>query len=114
RRLAAGSRPRLALTGITLPSPLKRLRLTRFRCLTLIGDDRPSNRRHLRTLLSLLGLAPVHLKFSLLDTGSRSASGSNCRMSPGWHESAPQIASSVEKRIARALPVFRIERLVSV
>src|SRR5207245_9014497 len=36
------------------------------------------------------------------------------RMSPGWHESASQIASSVEKRIARALPVLRIERLASV
>src|SRR5215216_2675806 len=35
-------------------------------------------------------------------------------MSPGWHESASQIASSVEKRIARALPVLRIERLASV
>src|SRR2546429_347445 len=34
-------------------------------------------------------------------------------MSPGWHESASQIASSVEKRIARALPVLRIERLAS-
>src|SRR5438105_9644903 len=43
---------------------------------------------------------------------SRSArSGSNRRMSPGWHESSRQIASSVEKRIARALPVLRIERL---
>ena len=31
-------------------------------------------------------------------------------MSPGWHESAAQIASSVEKRIARAFPVFRIDR----
>src|SRR6185503_10547355 len=40
-------------------------------------------------------------------------SGSNRRMSPGWHASASQIASSVEKRIARALPVFRIERLAS-
>src|SRR2546430_3445877 len=46
---------------------------------------------------------------------TRSArSGSNRRMSPGWHESASQIASSVEKRIARALPVLRIERLASV
>src|SRR5256714_8262733 len=46
---------------------------------------------------------------------SRSArSGSNRRMSPGWHQSALQIASSVEKRIARALPVLRIERLASV
>src|SRR5688500_20092284 len=35
-------------------------------------------------------------------------------MSPGWHESAWQIDSSVEKRIARALPVLRIERLASV
>jgi hypothetical protein len=35
-------------------------------------------------------------------------------MSPGWHESASQIASSVEKRIARALPVLRIDRLASV
>src|SRR4030095_7723081 len=35
-------------------------------------------------------------------------------MSPGWHDSASQIASSVEKRIARALPVLRIERLASV
>src|SRR5207245_9332998 len=36
------------------------------------------------------------------------------RMSPGWHESASQIAVSVGKRIARALPVLRIERLASV
>src|SRR5687767_13674556 len=35
-------------------------------------------------------------------------------MSPGWQESASQIPSSVEKRIARALPVLRIERLASV
>src|SRR6187200_273448 len=35
-------------------------------------------------------------------------------MSPGWHESASQIASSVENRIARALPVFRIDRFASV
>src|SRR5262249_46485888 len=41
-------------------------------------------------------------------------SGSNRRMSPGWHESASQIASSVEKRTARALPVLRIERFASV
>src|SRR5205823_6795348 len=46
---------------------------------------------------------------------SRSAcSGSNWRMSPGWHESASQIASSVEKRTARALPVLRMERFASV
>jgi hypothetical protein len=30
-------------------------------------------------------------------------------MSPGWHASTSQIASSVEKRIARALPVLRME-----
>src|SRR5438105_10183970 len=41
-------------------------------------------------------------------------SGTNSRMSPGWQPSAPQIASSVEKRMARALPVLRIERLASV
>src|ERR1700730_7484023 len=41
-------------------------------------------------------------------------SGTNSRMSPGWQPSAPQIASSVENRIARALPVLRIERLASV
>src|SRR5215469_9136345 len=35
-------------------------------------------------------------------------------MSPGWHDSASQIASSVEKRIARALPVLRIDKLASV
>src|SRR4051794_323518 len=35
-------------------------------------------------------------------------------MSPGWHESASQTAFSVENRIARALPVLRIERLASV
>src|SRR5262245_20982298 len=35
-------------------------------------------------------------------------------MSPGWHDSAAQMASSVEKRIARALPVFRIDRFTIV
>src|SRR5688572_13606435 len=39
---------------------------------------------------------------------------SNSRSSPGWHSSASQIASSVEKRIARALPVLRMDRLASV
>ena len=33
------------------------------------------------------------------------------RISPGWQSSASQMASSVEKRIAFALPVFRMERL---
>ena len=32
-------------------------------------------------------------------------------MSPGWQSSALQMASSVEKRMAFALPVFRMERL---
>src|SRR6185369_6251464 len=35
-------------------------------------------------------------------------------MSPGWHDNASQIASSVENRIARAFPVFKIDRLASV
>src|SRR6266700_3607933 len=59
----------------------------------------------------------VHrLALRLLAGAGRSrcaCSGSNRRMSPGWHESASQIAASVEKRIARALPVLRIERLAS-
>ena len=57
------------------------------------------------------------LALRLLATAGSSfsaCSGSKRRMSPGWHESASQIASSVEKRIARALPVLRIERLASV
>src|SRR3989440_12737285 len=62
--------------------------------------------------------AGVHrLALRLLAAAGRSrsaCSGSNRRMSPGWHVSASQIASSVEKRIARALPVLRIERLASV
>lgn len=35
-------------------------------------------------------------------------------MSAGWQSRALQIASSVEKRIALALPFFRIERLAMV
>src|SRR6516164_6415074 len=38
----------------------------------------------------------------------------NSKRSPGWHCSASQMASSVEKRTARAFPVFRIDRLASV
>src|SRR3954454_6167838 len=41
-------------------------------------------------------------------------SGWNSSRSPGWQASTSQIASSVEKRIARALPVLRIDRLASV
>jgi len=36
------------------------------------------------------------------------------RMSPGWQSRALQIASNVLKRIAFALPVFRMERLDNV
>src|SRR5450755_1221042 len=57
------------------------------------------------------------LALPLLATGGCSrfaCSDSNWRMSPGWHESASQIASSVEKRMARALPVLRIDKLASV
>ena len=35
-------------------------------------------------------------------------------MSPGWQLRALQMASSVEKRMALALPVFRMERLAGV
>src|SRR5689334_21176536 len=35
-------------------------------------------------------------------------------MSPGWQSSASQMAFRAEKRTARALPVLRIDRLVSV
>ena len=36
------------------------------------------------------------------------------RMSPGWQSSSRQMASSVEKRMALAFPVFRMERLAGV
>lgn len=35
-------------------------------------------------------------------------------MSPGWQSRALHIASSVEKRMALALPFFKIERLAMV
>ena len=35
-------------------------------------------------------------------------------MSPGWQPNTRQIASSVVKRTALALPVFRIERFANV
>jgi hypothetical protein len=38
----------------------------------------------------------------------------NASESPGWQPSCRQIASSVENRIAFALPVLRIDRLASV
>src|SRR5215472_14560826 len=58
----------------------------------------------------------VHASFlrAPLAEGCFSVSGTHSRMSPGWHESAAQIASSVENRIARAFPVFRIERFTIV
>jgi hypothetical protein len=43
-----------------------------------------------------------------------SSSGTYSSRSPGWQSSSRQMASSVEKRIARALFVFRIDRLASV
>src|SRR5262249_60171037 len=39
---------------------------------------------------------------------------SNASRSPGWQPSSRQIASRVEKRIAFALPVLRIDRLARV
>ena len=42
------------------------------------------------------------------------ASGRNSRISPGWHSSVSQMASSVEKRMALALPVLRMDRFCGV
>ena len=36
------------------------------------------------------------------------------KISLGWHSNASQIASSVEKRIAFAFPVFKIDKLAKV
>src|SRR5665213_1922060 len=41
-------------------------------------------------------------------------SGRNSKISPGWHSSVSQIASSVEKRMALALPVLRMDRFCGV
>jgi len=41
-------------------------------------------------------------------------SGRNSRISPGWQSSVSQIASSVEKRMALALPVLRMDRFCGV
>ena len=38
----------------------------------------------------------------------------NSRISPGWQSSTSQIASRVEKRIAFALPVYKMERFAGV
>src|SRR5262245_16486449 len=46
--------------------------------------------------------------------GLESWSGRYSRMSPGWHSRARQIPSRVEKRMALALPFFRMERLAIV
>src|SRR4051812_33313418 len=73
---------------------------------------------HLKgSLLNSCSAGGQWLALRLLAAAGRSRSAcsdSNRRMSPGWHESASHIASSVEKRIARALPVLRIERFASV
>src|SRR5262249_59403571 len=42
------------------------------------------------------------------------SSGRYSRMSPGWQSRARQIPSRVEKRMALALPFFRMERLAIV
>src|SRR5262245_55139911 len=42
------------------------------------------------------------------------SSGRYSRMSPGWQSSARQMPSRVEKRMALALPFFRMERLAIV
>jgi len=42
------------------------------------------------------------------------APGRNSKMSPGWHCRILQIASSVEKRIARAFPVLRMDKFCGV
>src|SRR5262245_8132014 len=42
------------------------------------------------------------------------SSGRYSRMSPGWQSRARQMPSRVEKRMALALPFFRMERLASV
>src|SRR5665213_698427 len=41
-------------------------------------------------------------------------SGRNSKVSPGWQSSVSQIASSVEKRMALALPVLRMDRFCGV
>src|SRR5256885_1704494 len=73
---------------------------------------------HLKvSLLNSRSAVGQRLAVRLLAAAGRSRSAcsdSKRRMSPGWQESASQIASSVEKRIARALPVLRIERLARV
>lgn len=43
-----------------------------------------------------------------------SSTGITVNISPGWQSSASQIATSVEKRIARALSVLRIDRFANV
>ena len=42
------------------------------------------------------------------------AAGRYSKISPGWHSSVSQIASSVEKRMALALPVLRMDRFCGV
>src|SRR5437899_1849500 len=73
--------------------------------------------QNLRALLDSHQRGVHRLALLLLAAADRSCfagSDSNWRMSPGWQESASQMASSVEKRMARALPVLRMERLASV
>ena len=55
---------------------------------------------------------PFHTSVIACGANIYSSSASEySKMSPGWQESALQMASSVEKRIALILPVFILERL---
>src|ERR1700722_15096769 len=57
---------------------------------------------------------PTYPSSSMSSSGSTGGPGSNTTRSPGWHSSSRHRASRVEKRTARALPVFRIDRLAMV
>lgn len=61
---------------------------------------------------SSLDICLAQLFLHLYSFGS-GVSGRNSRISPVWQSSARQMASSVEKRIARTLPVLSFERLTT-
>src|SRR5207248_7518463 len=81
--------------------------------------SRPGPRRQLRRrrLSRSHGLATGSVSWlsaaAALSTAAGDA-GTNSIRSPGWHRRAVQMASSVDKRTARALPVLRTDRLASV
>jgi len=67
----------------------------------------------LRRILHMLSVYALAARIAI--AGNRYfASLRNSRISPGWQSSALQIASSVEKRTAFALPFFRIEMFAMV